>query len=97
VTRLREKIEAAPAHFTFDAFRHGGLTELEQAGLTDGPGRALSTHRSQQAYEGDAKRTARPMLSATRQRYAHRLVIEQVENEASTDVQNEKRRFPKNA
>jgi hypothetical protein len=88
VTRLRGKIEGVPAHFTFDACRHGGLTELEEAELTDGQGRALSTHKTQKAYEGYAKRTAKRMLSATRKRYAHRIVNERVENEAATNVQN---------
>ncbi len=88
VTRLRGKIDGVPAHFTFDACRHGGLTELEEAELTDGQGRALSTHKTQKAYEGYAKRTAKRMLSATRKRYAHRIVNEQVENEPSTNVQN---------
>lgn len=73
VTRLRKKIDGVPAHFTLDACRHGGLTELEEAELTDGQGRALSTHKTQKAYEGYAKRTAKRMLSATRKRHAHRL------------------------
>lgn len=89
VTRLRKKIEGVPPHFTLDACRHGGLTELEEAELTDGQGRALSTHKTQKAYEGYAKRTAKRMLSATRKRYAHRLASEQLENEAATSVQNE--------
>jgi hypothetical protein len=59
-----------PAHFTVDACRHGGMTELEEAELTDGQGRALSTHRTQQSYESYAKRTAKRMLSATRKRRA---------------------------
>jgi hypothetical protein len=45
------------------------MTELEEAELTDGQGHALSTHKTQQSYEGYAKR----MLSATRKRHAHRL------------------------
>ena len=89
VTRLRKKIDGVPAHFTLDACRHGGMTELEEAELTDGQGRALSTHKTQKAYEGYAKRTDKRMLSATRKRYAHRLANEQVENEKATGVQNE--------
>jgi hypothetical protein len=89
VTRLRRRIDDVPAHFTLDACRHGGMTELEEAELTDGQGRALSTHKTQQSYEGYAKRTAKRMLSATRKRYAHRLVNEEIKNETSTDVQNE--------
>jgi hypothetical protein len=46
------------------------MTELEEAELTDGQGRALSAHRSK-AYEGYAKRTFERALAATRKRYAH--------------------------
>ncbi|WP_166297059.1 hypothetical protein [Bradyrhizobium sp. 2S1] len=95
VARLRKKIDGVPSHFTLDACRHGGMTELEEAELTDGQGRALSTHKTQQSYEGYAKRTAKRMLSATRKRHAHRLANEtatSVQNEASDGVQNEKRR-----
>jgi hypothetical protein len=60
------------------------MTELEEAELTDGQGRALSAHRSQQAYEGYAKRTLERALSATRKRHAHRLA-----NVAGTSVQND--------
>ena len=62
-----------PTTFTLDACRHGGMTELEEAELTDGQGRALSAHKSQQAYEGYAKRTMERALAATRKRHAHRL------------------------
>ena len=51
--------------FTLDACRHGGMTELEEAELTDGQGRALSGHRTQRAYEGYAKRTFERALPAT--------------------------------
>jgi hypothetical protein len=71
VRRLRELAEL-PAHFTLDACRHGGMTELEEAELTDGQGRALSAHASK-AYEGYAKRTMKRALAATRKRHAHRI------------------------
>lgn len=85
VARLRKKIEGVPAYFTLDACRHGGMTELEEAELTDGQGRALSTHKTQKAYEGYAKRSAKRMLSATRKRHAHRLA-EQVQTEGGIVV-----------
>jgi integrase len=91
VQRMRVKLEL-PKHFTFDACRHGGMTELEEAELTDGQGRALSAHRTQQSYAGYAKRTEKRMLSATRKRHAHRLANEMatsVQNEAVETVQNE--------
>jgi hypothetical protein len=92
VARLRKKLEL-PDYFTLDACRHGGMTELEEAELTDGQGRALSTHKTQQSYEGYAKRTAKRMLSATRKRHAHRIANEtatSIQNEQLAGVQNEK-------
>lgn len=61
--------------FTVDACRHGGTTELEEAGLTDGQGRALSARRSK-AYEGYAKRTEKRAIAATlaRQRIGWRTI-----------------------
>jgi hypothetical protein len=62
------------------------MTELEEAELTDGQGRALSAHKTQQAYEGYAKRTIERPLSATRKRQAHRLA-----NAVGTELRNEAR------
>jgi hypothetical protein len=56
VRRIR-KLAKLPPTFTLDVCRHGGMTELEEAELTNGRGRALSAHKSG-AYEGYAKRTA---------------------------------------
>lgn len=72
VQRMRKELEL-PSTFTLDACRHGGMTELEEAELTDGQGRALSAHKTQQSYEGYAKRNMARALSATRKRHAHRL------------------------
>jgi integrase len=72
VQRLRAEI-GLPSTFTLDACRHGGMTELEVAELTDGQGRALSGHKTQQSYAGYAKQTLERALPATRKRYAHRL------------------------
>jgi hypothetical protein len=88
---MRDKL-GLPAAFTLDACRHGGMTELEEAELTDGQRRALSAHKSQQAYEGYAKRTMERALSATRKRHAHRLANAQstsVQNDGQNGVQNE--------
>jgi hypothetical protein len=78
VRKLRDKL-GLPATFTLDACRHGGMTELEQAELTDGQGRALSGHRTQRAYQGYAKRTLERALPATRKRHAHRIATTAVE------------------
>jgi hypothetical protein len=82
VHKMRDQI-GLPSTFTLDACRHGGMTELEEAALTDGQGRALSAHKSQQSYEGYAKRSMKRALAATRKRHAHLLA-----NEARTDIQN---------
>jgi hypothetical protein len=78
VRRLRDEA-GLPATFTLDASRHGGMTELAEAELTDGQGRALSAHKSC-AYEGYAKRNIDRALAATRKRHAHRIA-------ASSNVQ----------
>jgi hypothetical protein len=85
VRRMRAAA-ALPATFTLDACRHGGMTELEEAELTDGQGRALSAHKSR-AYEGYAKRTMERALAATRKRHAHR--IASAPNNAGTKIQND--------
>src|SRR5215204_553100 len=64
VRRLADRF-GLPRTFTLDACRHGGMTELEEAELTDGQGRAPSAHRSK-AYEKYAKRTEKRALAATR-------------------------------
>ncbi|MFL6799905.1 MAG: hypothetical protein ACJ8F3_21130 [Xanthobacteraceae bacterium] len=75
-----------PSIFTLDACRHGGMTELEEAALTTGQGRALSGHRTDRAYGGYAKRTMERALAATRKRHAHLLA-----NTEGTKFQNEER------
>lgn len=58
--------------FTLDACRHGGITELEEAGLTEGQGMALSMHKTARIFAGYAKRTQERALGATLKRIAHR-------------------------
>jgi hypothetical protein len=83
VQRMRKEI-GLPGYFTLDACRHGGMTELEEAELTDGQGRALSAHKTKQSYAGYAKKTEPRILAATRKRHAHR-----VANQTATSIQNE--------
>jgi hypothetical protein len=92
IQNLRKKIGGLPSYFTLDACRHGGMTELEEAVLTEGQGRALSGHKTAQAYRGYAKETFDRALSATRKRHTHRLANEQetnVRNEGRIGVRNE--------
>jgi 3-polyprenyl-4-hydroxybenzoate decarboxylase len=65
------------------------MTELEEAELTEGQGRALSAHTSK-AYEGYAKRTMLRALAATRKRHAHRLAIAET-NVSGTEFRNGQR------
>lgn len=69
VREIADKLELYD--FTLDAARHGGMTELEEAGLTEGQGRALSQHRTSAAYRGYAKETELRMLNATKKRFGH--------------------------
>jgi hypothetical protein len=85
VQQLRKKIDGVSTLFTLDACRHGGMTELEEAELTDGQGRALSGHKTAQAYRGYAKETMKRALAATRKRHAHLLAQKQVEQQ-NTDA-----------
>ena len=51
VHTMRDEI-GLPSTFTLDACRHGGMTELEEAELTDGQGRALSAHQEPTSIPG---------------------------------------------
>jgi hypothetical protein len=64
------------------------MTELEEAELTEGQGRALSGHKTAQAYRGYAKETMRRALAATRKRHAHLLAQRQLEEQSSTGFPN---------
>jgi integrase len=90
VRKLADKFEL-PSTFTLDACRHGGMTELEEAELTTGQGRALSGHKTDRAYGGYAKRTLPRALAATRRRHAHRLAVASAVNAEGTEFQNEGR------
>lgn len=75
-TRLSQEIRAlADANgflgFTLDKARHGGMTELEEMGLTEGQGRVLSKHKTASAYRGYAKETDKRALEATKKRMGH--------------------------
>ncbi|WP_186415367.1 hypothetical protein [Pannonibacter sp. P2PFMT1] len=71
IKRVAEKAGIGP--FTLDACRHGGMTELEEAELTEGQGRALSAHKTGTNYRRYAKLTDERVRGATLKRRAHRL------------------------
>ena len=64
------------------------MTELEEAELTEGQGRALSGHKTAQAYRGYAKETMLRALAATKKRHAHLLAQKQLEEQSSTEFPN---------
>jgi len=81
-TRLSQEIRQFADHhdcngFTLDKARHGGMTELEEMGLTEGQGRVLSKHRTATAYRGYAKETEKRVLEATKRRFG---ISEKAEN-----------------
>jgi hypothetical protein len=72
--RARRIADAAglPKHITLAAFRHGGLTELGDAGLPDTMAQALSRHRQRTTLDRYIHRTDAQMIAASRLRLAHR-------------------------
>src|SRR5205814_6966615 len=55
-------------HVTLDACRHGGLTELGDAGVTDSEAMASSMHRTAPALHLYVKKTEHQRASAARKR-----------------------------
>jgi integrase len=68
--RVRQAREAAGlgSHVTLDACRHGGMTELGDADLTEQGVMTLSGHKTPQAARLYVKRTERQRMSAARKR-----------------------------
>ncbi|MEL6218305.1 MAG: hypothetical protein AAFR79_07540 [Pseudomonadota bacterium] len=71
VARAR-KHAGLPDHVTLAACRHGGLTELGDAQVTEAEGMALSAHRDPKAFRVYVKRTQAQRISASRKRRAWR-------------------------
>lgn len=69
VREMADKLEIYG--FSLDKCRHGGMTELEERGLTEGQGRVLSKHKTAAAYRGYAKETEKRVLEATKKRFGH--------------------------
>ena len=62
------RAEGLPEHFTLEACRHGGMTELGNARLTEQDVMALSGHATPAAARIYVKRTAEQRLAAATQR-----------------------------
>lgn len=74
VAKTRKILDAIelPPEITFTSFRHGGLTELGDAELTDAQIRAISRHKSTKVLTGYVKRTQRQIIDGTHRRRATR-------------------------
>jgi integrase len=59
-------------HVTLAAFRHGGLTELGDAGPPDSMAQALSRHRQRATLDRYIHRTDEQLRTASRMRLVHR-------------------------
>ena len=57
-----------PSHVTLDAYRHGGLVELGDAGTTEFEGMAASMHKTPQALRLYVKHSETQRLNAARRR-----------------------------
>ena len=71
--RVREARKRAKlgSHVTLDACRHGGLTELGDAGATEFEGMAASMHKTPEALRLYVKRSEAQRIAAGRKRRAH--------------------------
>jgi hypothetical protein len=82
VRRARKKA-GLPTHVTLTACRHGGMTELGDAKLTEQGIITLSAHTTPDAARGYVKKTERQRLAAARKRRAW---VEQERIEAGTSA-----------
>lgn len=75
-TKVRQILRPAETDraITFTSFRHGGLTELGDADLTDAQIRAVSRHKSPKVLTRYVKRTEKQIVEATKKRRAGRPV-----------------------
>lgn len=88
IVREARRAAGLPEHVTMTACRHGGMTELGDADLTEQGVLSLSGHRSPEAARGYVKKTETQRLAAARKRRAWVLELEHARNEG----QNEPRR-----
>lgn len=87
-TRVRRAAEKAklPSHITFAACRHGGLTELGDAELTEQGVMALSGHRTPESARLYVKRTETQRMIAARKRRAW---VESGSNDERSEIESQ--------
>lgn len=82
IVREARRAAGLPEHVTMTACRHGGMTELGDAELTEQSVMSLSGHRSPEAARGYIKKTEAQRLAAARKRRAWVLDLEHARNES---------------
>ena len=87
IVRDARRAAGMPEHVTMTACRHGGMTELGDAELTEQAVMSLSGHRSPDAARGYVKKTEAQRLAAARKRRAWVLEIEHARNESQNEHQ----------
>jgi IS5 family transposase len=87
IVREARRAAGLPEHITMTACRHGGMTELGDAELTEQGVMSLSGHRTPDAARGYIKRTETQRLAAARKRRAWVQQLEHSEYESQNERQ----------
>jgi IS5 family transposase len=87
IVRDARRAAGMPEHVTMTACRHGGMTELGDAELTEQGVMSLSGHRSPDAARGYVKKTEAQRLAAARKRRAWVLDMEHGRNASQNEHQ----------
>ena len=92
ITKVRKIMRAAGLRpeLTFTSFRHGGITEMATAGLSDRQIMAQSRHRSPKILRHYVHRTAKQIADGTKKR---RAVRKPDENESAPICRNDNSRL----
>lgn len=85
IVREARRAAGLPEHVTMTACRHGGMTELGDAELTEQGVMSLSGHRTPDAARGYIKKTDAQRLAAARKRRAWVMELEHGENESQNE------------
>jgi IS5 family transposase len=85
IVREARRAAGLPEHVTMTACRHGGMTELGDAELTEQGVMSLSGHRSPEAARGYVKKTEIQRLTAARKRRAWVVDLEHARNESQNE------------
>lgn len=87
IVREARRKAGLPEHVTMTACRHGGMTELGDAELTEQGVMSLSGHRTPEAARGYIKKTETQRLAAARKRRAWVRQLEHAKNKSQNEHQ----------